>query len=110
MLNGIVEYTAEDKGTLKLTAEKEGYTTVNKNVNVIPPKEEMSLSVSPETVYIGDNNHYRNPEKDWRRSNRGCKCLNRWQSPWRNRIRWKDYIQDREKWYNQGYCYQGRLQ
>ena len=53
--NGIVQYTAENKGTLRLTAEKEGYTTVNKNVNVIPPKEEMSLSVSPETVYIGDN-------------------------------------------------------
>jgi S-layer protein (TIGR01567 family) len=53
--NGTVQYTAENKGTLRLTAEKEGYTTVNKDVTVIPPKEEMSLSVSPETVYIGDN-------------------------------------------------------
>ena len=53
--NGTVQYTAENKGTLRLTAEKEGYTTVNKDVTVIPPKEEMILSVSPETVYIGDN-------------------------------------------------------
>ena len=53
--NGTVQYTAENKGTLRLTAEKEGYTTVNKDVTVIPPKEEMILNVSPETVYIGDN-------------------------------------------------------
>jgi S-layer protein (TIGR01567 family) len=52
--DGIVEYKAENKGALKLTAEKDGYTTVSKNVNVLPPKEEMSLSVSSETVYIGD--------------------------------------------------------
>jgi S-layer protein (TIGR01567 family) len=52
--NGIVEYTAEDKGALKLTAEKDGYTTVSKNVNVLPLKEEISLSVSSEPVYVGD--------------------------------------------------------
>ncbi|AYK15244.1 MAG: S-layer protein domain-containing protein [Methanosarcina flavescens] len=52
--NGTVEYTAENIGPLKLTAQKDGYTTANKNVNVIPPKEKMSVSVSPETVYVGD--------------------------------------------------------
>lgn len=52
--NGTVEYTAENVGPLKLTAEKDGYTTANKNINVIPPKEKMSVSVSPETVYVGD--------------------------------------------------------
>jgi S-layer protein (TIGR01567 family) len=53
--DGIVQYTAESEGTLKLTAEKKGYSTVSKNLNVIPPKEEMSLSVTPEKIYIGDN-------------------------------------------------------
>ncbi len=53
--DGIVQYTAENTGALKLTAEKKGYSTASKNVNVVPPKEEMSLSISPETVYIGDN-------------------------------------------------------
>ncbi len=52
--NGNVEYTAENAGALKLTAEKEGYTTANKNINVIPPKEKMTINISPETVYIGD--------------------------------------------------------
>jgi S-layer protein (TIGR01567 family) len=54
-VNGTVEYTAENVGPLKLTAEKEGYTTANKNVNVIPPKEKMTVSISPEKVYVGDN-------------------------------------------------------
>jgi S-layer protein (TIGR01567 family) len=53
--DGIIQYTAENVGTLRLTAEKEGYTTVYKDANVILPKEEISLSISPETVYIGDN-------------------------------------------------------
>jgi S-layer protein (TIGR01567 family) len=53
--NGTVEYTAENVGPLKLTAEKEGYTTANKNVNVIPPKEKMTVNVLPEKVYVGDN-------------------------------------------------------
>lgn len=53
-VDGIVEYTAENIGSLKLTAEKSGYTTANKNVNVIPPKEKMSVNVSPEPVYVGD--------------------------------------------------------
>ncbi|MDR7666291.1 S-layer protein domain-containing protein [Methanosarcina sp. Z-7115] len=52
--NGNVEYTAESAGALKLTAEKDGYTTANKNINVIPPKEKMTINISPETVYIGD--------------------------------------------------------
>ncbi|RXA21183.1 hypothetical protein EQO05_01715 [Methanosarcina sp. MSH10X1] len=52
--NGTVEYTAENVGPLKLTAQKDGYTTANKNINIIPPKEKMSVSVSPETVYVGD--------------------------------------------------------
>ncbi|KKG16825.1 hypothetical protein EO98_01985 [Methanosarcina sp. 2.H.T.1A.6] len=52
--NGIVEYTAEKEGTFKITAEKDGYTTANKNAKVIPPKEKMSINVSPETVYKGD--------------------------------------------------------
>ena len=51
---GIVEYTAEEVGTFKITAEKDGYTTANTNVKVIPPKEKMSLNISPETVYVGD--------------------------------------------------------
>jgi S-layer protein (TIGR01567 family) len=53
--DGLVQYTAENTGSFKLTAEKSGYTTANKDVNVIPPKDEMSLSVSPDTVYVGDN-------------------------------------------------------
>jgi S-layer protein (TIGR01567 family) len=53
--DGIVQYTAENTGALKLTAEKSGYSSGSKNVNVLPPKEEMSLSVSPDKVYIGDN-------------------------------------------------------
>jgi hypothetical protein len=53
--NGTVKYTAENIGPLKLTAEKEGYTTANKNVNVIPPKEKMTVNILPETVYVGDN-------------------------------------------------------
>ena len=52
--DGIVEYTAEEAGTFKITAEKDGYTTANKNAKVIPPKEKMSLNISPETVYKGD--------------------------------------------------------
>ena len=52
--NGTVGYTAKNVGPMKLTAEKEGYTTANKNVNVIPPKEKMTVNVSPEKVYIGD--------------------------------------------------------
>jgi len=52
--DGIVEYTAENTGSLKVTAEKDGYTTASKNINVNPHKEEMSLNVSPGTVYVGD--------------------------------------------------------
>ncbi|KKG30624.1 hypothetical protein DU52_06665 [Methanosarcina mazei] len=52
--DGIVEYTAEEEGTFKITAEKDGYTTANKNMKVIPPKEKMSLNITPETVYVGD--------------------------------------------------------
>ncbi len=52
--DGIVEYTVEDEGTFKVTAEKEDYTTANKNMKVIPPKEKMSLNVTPEKVYVGD--------------------------------------------------------
>jgi hypothetical protein len=43
--DGIVEYTAEKEGTFKITAEKDGYTTANKNMKVIPPKEKMSLNI-----------------------------------------------------------------
>ena len=52
--NGTVGYTAKNVGPMKLTAEKEGYTTANKNVNVTPPKEKMTVNISPEKVYIGD--------------------------------------------------------
>jgi S-layer protein (TIGR01567 family) len=52
--DGIVEYTAEKEGTFKITAEKDKYTTANKNMKVIPPKEKMSLNITPETVYVGD--------------------------------------------------------
>jgi S-layer protein (TIGR01567 family) len=52
--DGIVEYTAANVGTLKITAEKEDYTKANININVNPQKVEMSLNVSPETVYVGD--------------------------------------------------------
>ncbi|HOW14485.1 S-layer protein domain-containing protein [Methanosarcina sp.] len=52
--DGIVEYTAEKEGTFKITAEKDGYTTANKNMKVIPPKEKMSLNITPEKVYVGD--------------------------------------------------------
>ncbi|MGB9940355.1 S-layer protein domain-containing protein [Methanosarcina sp.] len=52
--DGIVEYTAEEVGPLKITAEKDDYKTANKNINVIPPREKMTFSISPETVYVGD--------------------------------------------------------
>ena len=52
--NGIIEYTAEEIGSLKITAEKEDYSTANRNVEVTPQKEGMSLNITPETVYVGD--------------------------------------------------------
>lgn len=52
--NGVVEYTAKDVGTLKITAGKDNYKTGNKNINVSAPKEKMTVNVSPETVYVGD--------------------------------------------------------
>jgi hypothetical protein len=52
--DGVVEYTAEEVGTFKMTAEKDGYTTASMNMKVIPPKEKMSLNITPETVYVGD--------------------------------------------------------
>jgi len=52
--DGIVEYTAKNVGTLKITAEKDDYETASKNINVSAPKEKMTVNVSPETVYVGD--------------------------------------------------------
>ena len=52
--NGTVEYTAKNIGPLKITAEKQDYSSANKNVNVVPEKERMSLNISPEKVYVGD--------------------------------------------------------
>jgi len=52
--DGILEYKAEDVGALKITAEKEDYTKATKSINVNPPKEQLSLNISPETVYAGD--------------------------------------------------------
>jgi S-layer protein (TIGR01567 family) len=52
--NGTVEYTAKDIGPLKITAQKQDYSSANKNVNVVPEKERMSLNISPEKVYVGD--------------------------------------------------------
>ncbi|WP_440946356.1 S-layer protein domain-containing protein [Methanosarcina sp. T3] len=52
--DGLVEYTAEEEGTFKITAEKDDYTTANMNMKIIPPKEKISLNISPETVYVGD--------------------------------------------------------
>ena len=53
--DGTIQYTATNVGTISLTAEMNGYQNVNKNVNVLPPNEDMSLSFSPNMVYIGDN-------------------------------------------------------
>jgi hypothetical protein len=52
--DGIVEYTAENASSLKLTVQKSGYSTVTKSITVVPPKEEMSLTISPADVFIGD--------------------------------------------------------
>ena len=52
--NGIVEYSADTEGTFTLTASKEDYTAASKSIDVTVPAEGMSLSVSPETVYVGD--------------------------------------------------------
>lgn len=52
--DGVVEYTAKDVGTLKITAEKDDYKTANKNINISAPKEGMTVNVSPEAVYVGD--------------------------------------------------------
>ena len=54
MQMGLLNIRQKMPEPLKLTAEKDGYTTANKNINVIPPKEEMTLNISPETVYVGD--------------------------------------------------------
>ncbi|MDD2439209.1 MAG: S-layer protein domain-containing protein, partial [Methanosarcinaceae archaeon] len=51
---GILTYSSSETGKFKLTAEKEGYTSANKNIEIREPKEELSLSVSPETAYEGD--------------------------------------------------------
>jgi S-layer protein (TIGR01567 family) len=53
--NGTLAYKAENLGALKLSVEKDGYTTVSRSVNVIPPKEKMTVNISPETAYIGDS-------------------------------------------------------
>jgi uncharacterized protein YfaS (alpha-2-macroglobulin family) len=53
--NGTLAYTAENTGALKLSVEKDGYSTVSRSVNVIPPKEKMIVNISPQTVYIGNN-------------------------------------------------------
>ncbi|WP_292380673.1 S-layer protein domain-containing protein [Methanosarcina sp. UBA289] len=52
--DGVVEYTAKEIGTFKITAEKDDYKTANKNINVSAPKEEMIVTISPKTVYVGD--------------------------------------------------------
>lgn len=52
--DGVVEYTAEEVGSLKITAEKDDYKTANKNIDVSPQREGMTLNVSSETAYIGD--------------------------------------------------------
>ncbi|WP_440954059.1 S-layer protein domain-containing protein [Methanosarcina sp. Mfa9] len=51
--DGEVTYSA-DAGTYKVTAEKDGYTTANTNIEIIEPKIKMTVSVSPKTVYVGD--------------------------------------------------------
>ncbi|HWR25883.1 MAG TPA: S-layer protein domain-containing protein [Methanosarcina sp.] len=53
--NGTLAYTAENTGALKLTVKKDGYATVSKSVNVIPPKEKMTVNILPEMVYVGSN-------------------------------------------------------
>jgi len=52
--DGEVTYTADEAGTYKVTAEKDGYTTANTNIEVIEPKVQMTITVSPQTVYVGD--------------------------------------------------------
>ncbi len=52
--DGEVTYTPVAAGTYKVSAEKEGYTTANKNIEVIEPKVAMTIGISPQTVYIGD--------------------------------------------------------
>ncbi len=51
--DGEVTYS-DDAGTYKVTAEKDGYTTANTNIEIIEPKVQMTVSVSPKTVYVGD--------------------------------------------------------
>ncbi|AKB26662.1 S-layer family duplication domain protein [Methanosarcina sp. MTP4] len=51
--DGEVTYS-DDAGTYKVTAEKDGYTTANTNIEIIEPKIQMTVSVSPKTVYVGD--------------------------------------------------------
>ena len=52
--DGEVTYTADEAGTYKITAEKDGYTTANTNIEIIEPKVQMTISISPQTVYVGD--------------------------------------------------------
>ena len=52
--DGIVKYSADTEGTFKLTASKDDYTAASKTIDVTVPAEGMSLSISPEEVYIGD--------------------------------------------------------
>ncbi len=47
--DGEVTYS-DDAGTYKVTAEKDGYTTANTNIEIIEPKIQMTISISPQTV------------------------------------------------------------
>ncbi len=51
--DGEVTYS-DTAGTYKVTAERDGYTTANTNIEIIEPKIQMTISVSPQAVYVGD--------------------------------------------------------
>ncbi|MDD3043605.1 MAG: S-layer protein domain-containing protein [Methanosarcinaceae archaeon] len=52
--DGILSFTPETRGTFKLSAEKEDYSGASKSIEVLDPKESLSISVSPNEVYEGD--------------------------------------------------------
>ncbi|ADI73449.1 S-layer-related duplication domain protein [Methanohalobium evestigatum Z-7303] len=52
---GTIEYTPEDTGTFTVTAEKQGFVSASKEIEVIGQQENrMSVDISPDEIFAGD--------------------------------------------------------
>ncbi|MFP4655362.1 MAG: S-layer protein domain-containing protein [Methanohalobium sp.] len=53
---GTVEYTADETGTFTITAEKQGFVSASKEIEVVGPQENrMGIDVSPDDIFAGDS-------------------------------------------------------